>query len=291
VGYYPVSAVDASNFAYKTISTVADTILISSASGVVPKLACTLLNVNKMVSAVAFVPDLINSGVASVSAVSVSGVKVVGSVVATNGVITSGVQGWTQLSFSAVNNAGLDPTQTPVFPVSGYPAGSAVMHNLGPNPTLIRTTFAVNALAQFTKTLNGGTTDIVADNIVSLQAQYGIAPLGTQSINCWVNPTAANTNPASTNCPAGDVADWTPAGLVTTPNNIKRIKAIRVAIVARNSLREKATNGVCTTTVTAPISWLNGPAIDLTANPEWKCYRYKVYQTIIPLNNVILGNV
>lgn len=267
VVYYPASSTLPDNLAFKTTSSVADTVLISSASGIVPKAACTLLVVKQFVSAVAYVPEQFNaSGVSTQSAIQAS----------------------TKLSFSNVNNVGLDSTQTPVFPT--YAAGSAVMHNLGANPTLMSTTFAVNNLGQFTKTING-VSSVVADNIVNLQAQYGIAPLGTAAINCWVNPTAANTNPASTSCPAGDAGDWTAAGLQTTPDNIKRIKAIRVAIVARNTMMEKATNGVCTTTPSAPISWLNGPAINLTSDPNWQCYRYKVYQTIIPLNNVIMGNL
>lgn len=267
VAYYPASATLPDNLAYKTASYPADTVLISSASGVAPKVACTLLLVNQFVSSVAYSPEQFNaSGVSTQSA----------------------VQAWTSLSFSNTNNAGLDSTQTPVFPT--YAVQSAVMHNLGPSPTLMRTTYAVNALGQFSKSVNG-TSAVVASNIVNLQAQYGIAAAGAASISCWVNPTVANTNPASNACPAGDTGDWTVAGLQATPNNIKRIKAIRVAIVARNTMMEKATNGVCTTTTTAPISWLNGPAIDLTTDPNWQCYRYKVYQTIIPLNNVIMGNL
>jgi type IV pilus assembly protein PilW len=29
------------------------------------------------------------------------------------------------------------------------------------------------------------------------------------------------------------------------------------------------------------------PAIDLTANADWQRYRYRVYETIIPLRNMI----
>ena len=267
VAIYPASAANASNLTYKTTSTVADTVLISSASAIVPKKACTLLAVNKFVSGITYVPELLDA-----SAVS----------------IQSAIQASTTLSFSHVNNVGLNTALTPTF--ASYPKGAAMMHNLGPSPILRSVTFAVDGGGQFVQTTNGASS-VVATNIVSMQTQYGIAPVGTQSINCWVNPTAANTNPASTSCPAGDAADWTQAGLLATPNNIKRIKAIRVAIVARNNVMEKATKGVCTSTPTAPISWLNGPLIDLTANPDWKCYRYKVYQTIIPLNNVILGNL
>ncbi len=267
VAYYPASATLPDNLAYRVSSSIADTVLLSSVSGVVPKAACTLLTVNKFVSAVAYAPEVFN---------------------ASNVSTQSAVSAWTRLSFAYASNVGFDTTQVPVF--QSHPVGTAVMHNLGANPTLVRTTFTVNAAGQYIKTINGASS-VVADNIMSMQAQYGIAPAGAAAINCWVNPTAAGTNPASVACPAGDAANWTPAGLQATPDNIKRIKAIRVAIVARNTMMEKATKGVCTTTATAPISWLNGPVIDLTSNPDWKCYRYKVYQTIIPLNNVIMGNL
>ncbi len=267
VATYPASAVDASNLTYKVTSAVADTVLISSASGVVPKNACTLMAVNKFVSGAAYVPEQLNA----------SGVSV-----------QSAVQAFTTLSFSHVSNVGLNTALTPTF--ASYPQGTALMHNLGPSPTLRSVTFSVDGSGQFLQITNG-VSSVVTSNIVNMQTQYGVAPAGSQTINCWVNPTAANTNPASTACPAGDAADWTQAGLMATPANIKRIKAIRVALVARNNVMEKAKNGVCSATATAPISWLNGPLIDLTANPDWQCYRYKVYQTIIPLNNVLLGNL
>jgi type IV pilus assembly protein PilW len=269
-------------------------------------LDCTLLRVFNIISDVPYAPAInavINdnaSTVPPVSAVTLAGVKVPGSVVNAGETITSGVPAqpaWSKLALANALNVGFDSTQTPVFPPGGYPATSAalntntVLHNLGMTPVLTRTRFAVNTSAQFTRQINNATPEVVAENIVSLQAQYGIANAGQQSISCWVNPTGVNTNPASPTCLAGDTADWTMAGLQATPDNIKRIKAIRVAVVARNNLRQKATNGVCTTTITAPVSWLNGPAVDLSGNPDWRCYRYKVYQTIIPMNNVILGNV
>jgi type IV pilus assembly protein PilW len=299
VGAYPASAVDSSNFTYLTGTTPADTVLISSDQGIVPPLDCSLIQVSSQVAGTPFVPvvpELINSQVFSVSQVSPAGVKfgvaLPGSTVTP---VIPEVPASSIISFVAVNNAGLDTTKAPVFPAGGYPVGST-LHNLGANPTLTRTTFAVNALGQFTKQINNAPAEAVAENIVSMQAQYGISTPGAavnpQAITCWVNPTAAGTNLANAvTCPAGDNADWTLAGLQANTANIKRIKAIRVAIVARNNLREKATGGVCTTTTTAPISWLNGPVVDLLADPEWQCYRYKVYQTIIPLNNVILGNL
>ncbi|MDD2776907.1 MAG: PilW family protein [Gallionella sp.] len=302
VGSYPAGATGPNQFTYTAINSPADTVLVASASGVAAPLDCSLVAVSNLVSGGAYIPEVINtSGVSAVpvvvgswSAVSVSqvgwdGIKVPGSIALPMSAVTSAVPASSVMSFVAVNNAGFDTSRTPVFPAGGYPV-SSVLHNLGANPALIRTTFAVNQLRQFTKQINNFPAEVIAENIVSIQAQYGTAAVGSSSINCWVNPTWG-LNPNSGACPGGSTANWSAAGLQASKTNMKRIKAIRVAIVARNNLREKATQGTCTTTPSAPISWLNGPVIDLTADPEWQCYRYKVYQTIIPLHNVILGNL
>ena len=295
VGMYASGAVNSSNFSYKVVSSPADTVLISYASSVagVPPLDCSLVNI-ATASGTAYIPAVVNSGAVAVSAVE-NNLAVVSSVIAFGQIITNAKDASSVLAFAAVNNSGFDPTQTPVFPAGGYPDNS-LLHNLGAAPSLTRTTFATNG-TQFTKQINNAAAEVIAEDIVNLQAQYGIsnptAAINPQAIICWVNPTAANTNPANAiTCPAGDTADWTPAGLQAVPSNMNRIKAIRVAIVARNNLREKSNKGgVCSTTTTPPVSWLNGPAVDLSTNPEWMCYRYKVYQTIIPLHNVILGNI
>ncbi|MDD4962744.1 MAG: PilW family protein [Gallionella sp.] len=277
VGSYPAGATGPNQFTYAAISSPADTVLVASAYGVAAPLDCSLVAVSGLVAGGAYIPEVFNT-----SNVIVNGVQPGSSV-------ASAVPAFSDMSFVAVNNAGFDTTKAPVFPAGGYPVNS-VLHNLGANPALIRTTFAVNQLRQFTKQINNFPAEVIAENIVSIQAQYGTAAVGSSSINCWVNPTWG-LNPNSGACPGGSSANWSAAGLQASKTNIKRIKAIRVAIVARNNLREKATQGTCTTTPSAPISWLNGPVIDLTADPEWQCYRYKVYQTIIPLHNVILGNL
>lgn len=127
----------------------------------------------------------------------------------------------------------------------------------------------------------------VASDIVMLKAQYGIAPAGSQSINCWVNATAGNP------CDAGD---WAAPSLADT----QRIKAVRIAVVARSGLRERnivtpactnasgVNNGPCAWTDTAANP---APLINLSADPNWQFYRYKVYQTIVPLRNVIWANL
>ena len=49
--------------------------------------------------------------------------------------------------------------------------------------------------------------------------------------------------------------------------------------------------GVCNTTATAP-TWAGSregtsPAINLTADANWQCYRYKTFETVVPLRNML----
>lgn len=110
------------------------------------------------------------------------------------------------------------------------------------------------------------------DGIVNIQAQYGIsAEPQKNQIASWVDATGNWAAPgnSSTICNA-------------TNANINCIKAIRVAIVARNGLFEKTV-----VTPAALTSWAGGPAINLTNTADWDHYRYKVYETVIPLRNIV----
>ncbi|HZW26483.1 MAG TPA: PilW family protein [Gallionella sp.] len=188
-------------------------------------------------------------------------------------------------------NASGDTTQHPAFPNYGASAAvSAVVTNLGPgDPAFATTKYQINGNYDLIRSEDGGANwNAVASNIVAVAAQYGIADVGGQSVNCW---TDAVDKTSATDCAGGK--NWAaPASA-----ELRRIKGIRVAIVARSAQLMPKTNGVCTTTTTAPVAWVDStgssvpPVIDLTAIPDWGCYRYKVYQTIIPVRNVIWGGL
>ena len=176
---------------------------------------------------------------------------------------------------------------TPAFP--GY-AANAVVINLGANPpTLATTQYQINDRFDLMRSEDGGATwNTIASNIVAVAAQYGVADAGSQPVTCWTNATG--------NACSG--TDWSNP----TTAEVQRIKAIRVAIVARSAQRDNQRNagGVCTTTTASPTSWVQpvtspvsspAPVIDLSTPADWRCYRYKVYQTIIPIRNVIWGNL
>ena len=122
-------------------------------------------------------------------------------------------------------------------------------------------TFAVNG-----GNLQRNGQDIVA-GIVNLQAQYGISTAANSNqITLWVDPTGAWAAPS--------IADR------------NRIKAIRLAVVARNPKMEMANATSAVTAWTGSAS-SPAPAVDLSADTDWQRYRYRVFETIIPLRNMI----
>ncbi len=151
---------------------------------------------------------------------------------------------------------------------------------------LISHAFTVNTSNQLTltdlSTPVASAAVVLAADIVKIKAQYGVANAGSQDVNHWVNATAAT--------------GWDTLDKV----KVKRIKAIRLVIVARSSKME-GTNvtGICTNNAGAnngPCAWSDSvadpaPLIDLSSNASWQKYRYRVYQTIIPIRNVIWAGV
>jgi type IV pilus assembly protein PilW len=179
------------------------------------------------------------------------------------------------------------PAATNIFPVAptiGYwttSSNPALVVNVG---NLVRTRYVLANGALDMIDLSSGGTETIAESIVAVQAQYGITAAATsQDITGWVNATGAWAAPA-----AADVA---------------RIKAIRIAVVARSSEPDRdIVTGQCTTrggtTSNGPCAWIDdtvaspAPTIDLSVlGADWQRFRYRVYETVIPLRNVIWGDV
>lgn len=121
--------------------------------------------------------------------------------------------------------------------------------------------------------LNG---NALVNEVVSLQAQYGVS-------------AAANSN---------QVGSWVDAsgGTWAAPSvdNRNRIKAIRIAIVVRSGLLEKGNVSQACDGAVAGLAnvciWNSDAApqvVNLNAIPNWQRYRYRVFETIIPLRNML----
>ena len=135
----------------------------------------------------------------------------------------------------------------------------------------------------------------LADGIVNIQAQYGLSvAANTRDVTSWQEPTGTF-----------DAASLSGTGGLL---NRQRIKAIRIAIIARSSNRERdLVTSQCAaidlnrpdcacqlaTTNFGPCAWRDiggtaAPAVDLrgaAGDTEWQHFRYKVFQTTIPIRN------
>ncbi len=127
----------------------------------------------------------------------------------------------------------------------------------------------------------------VADNIVHMRADYGVddgANDGSVSYNTVYLPNDGIVN-----------------RYISATPNWSQVIAVRVAVVARSALAEKPAGGgaTCNTTTVYP-TWSGGPpagppvtgtmtnrGFDLSSDPNWQCYRYRVFETTVPLRNWI----
>lgn len=119
---------------------------------------------------------------------------------------------------------------------------------------------------------------IVAD-IVNIQAQYGVsATAQSNQVTQWVDASGGT---------------WAAPALADR----NRIKAVRIAVVARNAKKElSAVTTACSSTTSATptglCAWAGSvaspaPTIDLSNDPDWQKYRYRVFETTIPVRNMI----
>jgi len=171
-----------------------------------------------------------------------------------------------------------------IFPTGGYSAG-ATLFNLG---SLVDHTYSLDAnnnllLSDYNSATNTSNVQSLLPDIVNLQAQYGFDTRAGVQTDERVDTWSDTMIDADSDVTVGDNGD------------IRRVYAVRLAVVARSALKEKAdSSGTCTTTTNAP-KWSDGTIIDVSknpdgsANPDWQCYRYKTFETVIPLRNLIWG--
>jgi type IV pilus assembly protein PilW len=143
-----------------------------------------------------------------------------------------------------------------------------------------------NGQLRLRTTVNGANTNAQnVEGIVNIQAQYGVSNSATSNdVAQWVDATDIWAEPLP----------GTASAVIARRN---RIKAIRVAIVARSGLFEQsnvtdACSSLNSANPTGLCAWEGtaaspAPAIDLSNDANWQRYRYRVYETIIPLRNII----
>lgn len=186
------------------------------------------------------------------------------------------------------------PSGGDIYPIDGFAIGASAI-NMG---AIIDRTYSLDAasnlvLSDYSSSTNSTSAQPIANDIVQLQAQYGFdTRVGAQTdarVDTW-SDTMIDADGDGGGAIPGDDGD------------LARIYAVRIAIVARSSLREKAQDdGTCNiTTATGANSSAPAPrwvaanvALDVSRHPDgsananWQCYRYRVFESVIPLRNLL----
>jgi type IV pilus assembly protein PilW len=181
---------------------------------------------------------------------------------------------------------------TRVFNI-GNPYDSTGTFNSSGATTPVYNTYKINASTLTSTSLFWNVEQPVADNIVHMRALYGLDD-GVNNNTVTYNAVYA----------AGDgivdrFVDAATFNLLPAATRYQYLASVRVVLVARSALPEKPSAGAgqpCDTTTAYP-TWTGTQwdaansalafktELDLSADANWKCYRYKTFETNIPLRN------
>ena len=184
---------------------------------------------------------------------------------------------------SGVARFNLLPAPAPAFPTGR-------IYNLGPAPQLNHWEIAANRSLARTEVIHNTARFNVAEGVINLKAQYGVDATGSGRVTVWS---------------------------VAAPVDLRTVLAVRVSILVRSQQYERrasAASGAGAVTVSAPAVWsgstfvptdptslaavyvmtnVDGSAdsFDATSTDpnNWRNYRYRVYDKVIPLRNMIWG--
>ncbi len=166
-------------------------------------------------------------------------------------------------------------------------APGGTLFNLGSAPQRNVWTITSGRVLSRADEFQGATAVEVSDGVINMKAQYGVDANNDNVISDteWVSSPAP--------------VDWT------------RVRAVRVALLVRSSQFEKPVAAASTSVAMPPTptsknpTWAGGAFVmtnvDATSSadthsdtdvvPEnWRFYRYRVYEKVIPLRNMIWGN-
>jgi type IV pilus assembly protein PilW len=172
----------------------------------------------------------------------------------------------------------------------GYTASSKIV-NLGPAPQFMAFALGTDPATGITNVLlaydllNGGPPISITDNVVNLQAVYGVAATATDpKVAEWVSP--------------GPAGPWTAAALMDgstgAADRIAKIRAVRIVVAARNAQweRDVVTPGPVVLFADLPLTDSGGQPlrVSVTLSGVAQQYRYKVFDTVIPLRNMLIAH-
>ncbi|MET0963361.1 MAG: hypothetical protein ABWY05_11200 [Noviherbaspirillum sp.] len=166
----------------------------------------------------------------------------------------------------------------------GYTSDAGV-YNLG---RLHELSYAIRGTV-LQRTLAGHEPEDIAAEVVSLRAQYGFDTRAGEHARLEVDTWSVAMLDADRSGTVGDRGDW------------QRMAGLRLVVVGRSPYRVPVgADGKCGATVAGAVNapgWqvaqadgvLGSSGISLAHLPNWQCYRYRVYETVVPVRNVVWG--
>ena len=175
-----------------------------------------------------------------------------------------------------------------------FRGGRTRIFNLGPPASLSLHTWSVNngflRLRSTDMAGSAATPATVADNIVSIKAQYGFDTRRGLAFDERKGPRVAAWSTT--------VLDADGDGVAGSAGDYEHLAALRIAVVARSKTRERPRAGAaCGTTASRPVVFASREPQDVApvsmtvdvavaGDPtDWHCYGYRVFETIVPLRN------
>ena len=165
-----------------------------------------------------------------------------------------------------------------------FPSLQARLFNLGPASSLSFHTWSVDRgfLQLRASNLSGAMAAPapVTDNIVSLKAQYGFDRRGGAQFTPELGMQVTTWS--------GVMLDADNDGVIGSAGDYQRIAAARIAVVARSRAPERANaSGACAATPNLPTVFGNlSVTVAVSGDTvDWHCYRYRVFETIVPIRN------
>ncbi len=198
---------------------------------------------------------------------------------------------YTDFYTNASTTARYNPAGSPIT------SGAGFLYNLGPRPRRNIWSIQGDKLVytddlHWTDANADGANDSieVATGVIDLQAQYGVDGANGCPAEGQIS------SPGAAGCADGE---WT----ITAPGDWTKVRAVRVAILARSMHYEKVDPISGRYPTMNNPSWAGGDFVmknldgsagsTIPTDPTqyWKSYRYRVYQVVIPMKNMIWGTL
>lgn len=122
----------------------------------------------------------------------------------------------------------------------------------------------------------------VADNVLELHAAYGVDTDDNGTVDSWIDPRTTTGEFRLTTLMSGSVA---------ASGSIQKIKAIRLALILRSNLQEKAQDATDNPFTPATLTVFSDIGLTRTRSltTDERRFRYRVVEATIPVRNAFLA--